>query len=146
MAISVTPANPGWPPNPVRCPAPAQATMAKPAAVMKRRPAPCVIGTPIPTAIGPHPASTIVVGCPTGIDHHRGGLPASTIPPHIYPVPVRSQRTVKSRIVRYFGWCSCGLGRILHSHSIRLGRDFRGIWSNRRFLGRRRRSRSQSRG
>src|SRR2546430_13328843 len=51
---------------------PAVTRAATPPAIVEGRPAPRIIGLPIPAAIGPEPAATVAVRTPTHIDDGHG--------------------------------------------------------------------------
>jgi hypothetical protein len=79
-------------PDVARCPTPANATMAKPPAIVERGPAPGVGRSPVPTAIGVNPAAAIIVRTPGRIHHHHSRLPAGPVSIHVHPGPVRAER------------------------------------------------------
>ena len=95
IIIRISPRNPRRTPHPVRRPTPTQMAVAKPAAIMKRRPAPRVIREPIPTAVTINPMTAIAIRTPVRVHCDDRGLPAAAIAAHIDPVAVRSQGVVK---------------------------------------------------
>ena len=110
-----TPRHPRRRPDGVRPPAPAEARMTEPAAVMKRR-APRVIGIPIPAAVGINPVAAVAVRLPAGIVNHRGRTPAASVAFDLDPRAIRRKIVVK----------------IIHGHF----RRWRGVGSARRRRGR----------
>src|ERR1019366_2994865 len=58
------PGHPGRPPDPVGRPNPAAARVLIPAAIVKRRPAPRIVGLPKPSRIGVNPVTAVTVGPP----------------------------------------------------------------------------------
>jgi len=98
IAAAVSPGHPGRSPNRVRRPAPAQAMVLKPPAIVERRPAPRITREPVPPAIGINPAATITVWTPRRVcDYHRR-LPARTVAGNVNPRPIRDQRVVEGGI------------------------------------------------
>src|SRR6516162_2621113 len=77
--IAMPPANPRGAPNCIRRPAPAQASVAEPAPIMKWRPTPRVTRAPVPSAVCVNPVTAITVGLPKRIDHDNRRLPAKTV-------------------------------------------------------------------
>src|SRR2546430_17353602 len=78
---------------------PAVTRAATPPAIVEGRPAPRIIGLPIPAAIGPEPAATVAVRTPTHIDDGHGRLPAPAVIGNFNPSSVRSQILIKIIIV-----------------------------------------------
>ena len=70
------PRYPGRPPDAVGRPDPAAARVLIPAPIVKRRPAPRIVGLPKPPGVAVNPVTAIAIGPPTVGDHDRPGLPA----------------------------------------------------------------------
>src|SRR5258708_37638455 len=77
--------------------------MEMPAAVVENRPAPGIIGGPIPAMIGIDPVSLVPVRTPAWIaDNHRG-LPIPLVVLGKYPMPVRVEFLIKVSGIRAEG-------------------------------------------
>src|SRR5262249_25577753 len=109
----IPPGDPGGTPGSVGRPDPTTAIMQIPSAIMEWRPAPGIIRSPIPAAIGIHPATAIAIGTPGAVDHTRARLPAPAKARQLYPGPVRSKVVVEITDVLggigisrfgHFGW------------------------------------------
>lgn len=85
VIIAVTPAYPRRPPNCIRRPAPAQPSVAEPASIVKRRPAPGITRAPIPSAVCINPVTAVTVGLPERINHHNRRLPTGAIAINVDP-------------------------------------------------------------
>src|SRR5258708_1657510 len=73
VVAACAPSDPGRSPHPIGKPNPAVMRMEMPAAVVENRPAPGIIGGPIPAMIGIDPVSLVPVRTPAWIaDNHRG--------------------------------------------------------------------------
>src|ERR1035441_3159929 len=85
MAAAIPPAYPGRSPYPIGCPAPAQAIVLEPTAIMERRPAPRIPRHPIPPAIRIDPPATVAIRPPSGIGDNHRRLPATSVARHLNP-------------------------------------------------------------
>src|ERR1039458_7521397 len=104
MAAAIPPAYPGRSPHLVRRPAPAQAMVLEPTAIMERRPAPRIPRHPIPPAIRIDPPATVAIRPPSGIGDNHRRLPATSVACHVNPRPIRCQRVVEGGISRVVRW------------------------------------------
>src|SRR5438105_1303038 len=85
VIVVVSPAYPGWSPNRVWLPAPAEITMMKPAAIVERRPAPRVVGCPVPACVHVGPMAGVKVRLPIRIAGGNGREPAFAIAINLRP-------------------------------------------------------------
>ena len=79
------PADPGWPPDAVGHPDPAVMFVAEPAAIVERRPAPGIVGNPIPSGIRPDPMTGVAIRPPVMVQDDNSRLPAPTVTGQVHP-------------------------------------------------------------
>src|SRR5205823_5463505 len=91
VRVGIAPGYPGRTPRRVRRPDPAAGRAAIPAAIMKGRPAPGIIGLPIPAAVAPEPAPAVAVRPPIHVDDRNAWLPAPAVIGNFHPASVGSQ-------------------------------------------------------
>src|SRR4051794_33640728 len=93
--MRVAPADPGGTPHGIGRPDPTDPRIGGPTTIMEWRPAPGIIGIPIPAGITPEPAATVSIGAPRGINHCHGWLPAKTSAFLLHPISIGRQGIVK---------------------------------------------------